>query len=148
MSSYLTIVEAQAYYDTRLGTSPWDIADQVNRNKSLLMSTSIIDRLKYLGARTDITQTNQFPRSGELVVPQAIKDATAEIALALLDGFDLELEYENLNMVSQSFGKLKSTYDRSIIQEYKLAGVPSITAWRLLKPYLYDQLTVDLHRVS
>ncbi len=148
MPSYLTIIEAQLYFNTRLHTEPWDCAITDEKTKALAMSTKIIDRLNYEGEKTDEAQVNQFPRDADIAVPQDIMDATTEIALSLLDGVDPELEFENLAMITQQYGTIKSTYDRSINQEYKMAGVPSMTAWRMLKPYLRDSQGIDLNRVS
>ena len=148
MPSYLTIIEAQTYFNTRLHTLPWDCAIDDEKTKALAMATKIIDRLNYEGEKTDEAQVNQFPRDADIVVPQDIMDATTEIALSLLDGVDPELEFENLAMITQQYGTIKSTYDRSINQDYKMAGVPSMTAWRMLKPYLRDSQGIDLNRVS
>ena len=148
MPSYLTIIEAQTYFNTRLHTQPWDYAIDDEKTKALAMASKIIDRLNYEGEKTDEAQVNQFPRDADIAVPQDIMDATTEIALSLLDGVDPELEFENLAMITQQYGTIKSTYDRSINQEYKMAGVPSMTAWRMLKPYLRDSQGIDLNRVS
>lgn len=148
MPSYLTISEAQTYFNTRLHTEPWDGAIDDQKTKALAMATNIIDRLNYEGEKTNEAQVNQFPRDADIVVPQDIMDATAEIALSLLDGVDPELEFENLAMITQQYGTIKSTYDRSINQQYKIAGVPSMTAWRMLVPYLRDSQGIDLNRVS
>ena len=148
MPSYLTIIEAQTYFNTRLHTQPWDCAIDDEKTKALAMASKIIDRLNYEGEKTDEAQVNQFPRDADISVPQDIMDATTEIALSLLDGVDPELEFENLAMITQQYGTIKSTYDRSINQEYKMAGVPSMTAWRMLKPYLRDSQGIDLNRVS
>lgn len=148
MPSYLTIPEAQTYFNTRLHTEPWDCAIDDQKTKALAMATNIIDRLNYEGEKTNEAQVNQFPRDADTVVPQDIMDATTEIALSLLDGVDPELEFENLAMTTQQYGSIKSSYDRSINQDYKMAGVPSMTAWRMLKPYLRDNLGIDLNRVS
>ena len=148
MPSYLTIIEAQTYFNTRLHTQPWDCAIDDEKTKALAMASKIIDRLNYEGEKTNEAQVNQFPRDADILVPQDIMDATTEIALSLLDGVDPELEFENLAMITQQYGTIKSTYDRSINQEYKMAGVPSMTAWRMLKPYLRDSQGIDLNRVS
>ena len=148
MPSYLTIPEAQLYFNTRLHTEPWDCAIDSEKTKALAMSTKIIDRLNYEGEKTNEAQVNQFPRDADIVVPEDIGDATAEIALSLLDGVDPELEFENLAMTTQQYGTIKSSYDRSINQQYKVAGVPSMTAWRMLVPYLQDSQGIDLNRVS
>ncbi len=80
-------------------------------------------------------------------VPQDVQDACCEIAFALLDGIDPDLEYENLRMVSQGIGNIRSTYNPEAIPEHILAGVPSAAAWRYLKPYLRDVRDIRVSRV-
>jgi len=146
--SYLTEAEAQVYFDQRMGTEPWDDADSTHRTKALAHATNIIDRLNYSGQKAVATQENQFPRCTDTVVPKDIKNATSEIALALLDGVSPEIEYENLFMTSQAYGSLRSTFDRSVQAPHLLAGIPSFTAWTYLRPYLRDPLELELHRTS
>ena len=146
--SYATLVEAQVYFDGRLHTGPWDNSDDPTRTKGLCQATTIIDRLNFLGAKNDDAQELQFPRDTDTVVPQDIKNATAELTLALLDGVSPDLEFENLFMVSQGYSSVRSSYDRSTKQPHVLAGVPSITAWTFLKPYLRDPNQIDLNRTS
>lgn len=148
MPSYATEAEAQTYFDTRLGTEPWDDASTTERDKALAHATNIIDRLNYAGQKADEAQVNEFPRGEDTTVPQDIKNASAEIALALLDGVNPELEYENLFMTSQGYGGVRSSFDRTVKQPHILAGVPSFTAWTFLKPYLHDPLNIELHRTS
>jgi hypothetical protein len=148
MAAYATRTEAQAYFDERLNTDAWDDATEANQTKALAMSTKLIDRLNFVGEKTDEDQDNQFPRDNDTEVPNDIKNACSEIALALLDGVDPELEFENLAMVSQGYANVRSTYDRSFAQEHIVAGIPSVIAWRYLKPYLRDARAIDLSRVS
>jgi hypothetical protein len=147
MADYCTILEAQAYFDTRLHTDAWDEASDTDRGKAIAMATRIIDQLNYKGSKTDSAQTNQFPRGGDIVVPDAVKNACAEISLALLDGVDPELEADNLHMQSQGYSQVKSTYDVDIIRAQTIAGVPSRTAWTYLMPYLRDPRDMQLTRV-
>ena len=148
MGMYGTIAGAETYFKTRLNTSAWDNAQNLDKTSALTMAAEVIDRLNFLGEKTDENQELQFPRYSDTLVPEDIKKAAYEIALALLDGVNPELEFENLNMISQGYGNVRSTYDRSRPAEHLLAGVPSITAWRYLKPYLRDIYTVDLLRAS
>lgn len=150
MGQYATIVEAQAYFDGRLNTDAWDdAADDAERNKALTMATiTVIDRLNFRGEKADSAQELQFPRGNDTVVPQDIKNACAEVALALLDGVDPEMEFDNLRMKAQAYGVVKSTYDTERAPEHYVAGVPSSIAWRFLKPYLRSVFTVRLDRVS
>jgi len=146
--SYIDRTEAQVYFDGRLNTDAWDDSSDQERDKSLIMSTRILDRLNYLGQKAVSTQELQFPRGTDTVVPQDVQDATAEVALALLDGVDPDLEYENLFMTSQGYGGIRSSYDRRVKAPHLLARVPSFAAWTLLKPYLRDDLNIELHRTS
>ena len=84
--SYVTVAEADAYFSLRLFADPWDGADDLDKQKALVMSTKAIQVL----ALMDWDST-----------PQDIKDATCENAYALLDGVDPDLEYENLFMTKK-----------------------------------------------
>jgi hypothetical protein len=145
---YSTIAEAQIYFDGRLGTDAWDCADDTDRNKSLIMATRSIDRLNYLGCKSNSGQTLQFPRSGDTAVPQDIMDATAELALTLLDSVDPGFEHEGLRMSSQTYSNVKTTYKDDEYSPHIAAGIPSIIAWHLLLPYLHDPRFLNLDRVS
>ncbi len=146
--SYATVAEGETYFTERLNSDAWDDATEANKAKSLITATRLIDRLNFKGAKTDSEQTLQFPRDDDSSVPNDIKYACLEVALALLDGVDPEIEFENLSMVSQNYANVRSTYDRSIPNEHIVAGIPSVSAWRYLKPYLRDASSIDLSRVS
>ena len=148
MPSYATIDEAQAYFDRVLNTRPWDCASSTEKTKALAQATDIIDRLNFLGTKTNDAQENQFPRNDDTVVPDDVKNATAAIALALLDGVDPELEYENLHLKSQGYGSVRGSYDQRPPMPHIVAGIPSVTAWRFLQPYLRDPNTFDIYRIS
>ena len=151
MSSYISVNDAQDYFDTRLNSEAWDehtVSGDNSQEKALAQATRIIDRLNSQGNNSDSEQANQFPRSGDSVVPEDIEIACCEIALALLDGVDPDIEMENLSMTSEAYGQTRINYDRSGAAEHILAGVPSATAWRYLKPYLRDSRYVLLSRVN
>ncbi|TRZ52364.1 MAG: hypothetical protein D4S01_03100 [Dehalococcoidia bacterium] len=156
--NYLTPAEAEEIANERLNVEAWDDAvDEDGSNfgevgtltyKSLTMATKIIDRLNYAGEKYDEDQVNQFPRGEDTTVPDDIGQACFEIALALLDGVDPQLEGENLGMTSQGYANVRSTYDRGIPAPHLVAGVPSLTAWRYLIPYLRDVYLIDINRTS
>jgi len=148
MPNYMTTAEGDTYFATRLNTEPWDLASDSSKVSALTMATEAIDRLNYLGSKTDSSQENQFPRDADTVVPEDIKKACAECALKFLDGFDIELEFEQLNMVSQGYANVRSTYDRTTPPPHIVAGIPSSVAWRYLMPYLRDVNSFSITRVS
>lgn len=148
MTPYTDPGTGDIYFATRMGSDAWDNADTVDKTKALGHATMIIDNLNFLGEKLDSTQENQFPRYGQTDTPTDIINACCEIALALLDGINPELEYENLMQTHAGYANVKSTYTRDQLPEHILAGVPSSTAWRFLKPWLADSRSIDMNRVS
>lgn len=148
-TAYLTPVEAQVYFDGRLGTECWDDAQDTERTKALLQATRAIDRLNFRGEKTDSDQVLQFPRKDDTVVPDDIQCACAEESLSLLEGKDPEMERESLAVISQEFGKAKIKFDRDSGRPINiLNGIMSATAWSYILPYLRDPLTLRLSRTS
>lgn len=148
MADYNTSSEVNTFMSTRLRTGSWDNATGGDKTASMSMATAIINRLAYLGNKLTIGQVNEFPRGADAAVPQAVKDAHSLITLALLDGKDPEMEFENLTLTLHQFGQTKSQYDRTQLPPHILAGVPSFEAWTVLKPYLRDGSQVSLQRIS
>lgn len=100
-NSYLTVSDAQSYMGERLNTSDWDNASTDEQEAALISATRRLDQEHWEGTRTDpdpADQALEWPRNntedqnGHVydndIIPQPIKDATAELALAML-GEDL-----------------------------------------------------------
>jgi len=149
MASYMTVAEADTYMSTyRLVTSAWDSADNATKTKALAMATKQIDQLSFDGDKADEDQDNQFPRGSDTDYPTEIKEACAECAYSLLDGVDIEFEYDNLRNMSMGFANVRSSNTTGMVPEHKSAGIPSFIAWRLLKPFLRQSGSVDLQRIN
>lgn len=149
MTAYATEAEAQTYLDTyKIFYRAWTDSSSTDHVKALNQATYIIDRLNFVGEKADEDQALQFPRGTDTEIPDDIKNACTEIALALLDGINPELEFENLRMIAQGYGNVRSTHDPTLLPEHQVAGVPSLVAWQLLKPYLHDNRRIDLKRIS
>lgn len=156
MAAYLTVEEAQEIADERLNVDSWEDAKDEDGSewgetgtycvKALAQATKIIDTLNYRGEKTSSSQTLAFPRGGDTEVPNDIKLACFEIALALLNDVDPDIEAENLNLVSQGYANIRATYDRNSANPNVIAGVPSMTAWKYLVPYLKDPMAVTILR--
>lgn len=147
MNPYTDPGTGDIYFATRMGSDSWDTAEVEDKTKALGHATMIIDNLNYLGTKLDETQENAFPRFGQTDVPNDIVVACCEIALSLLDGINPELELENLMQTHSGYANVKSTYNRDQLPEHILAGVPSSTAWRYLKPWLTDNRSIVMNRV-
>lgn len=149
MAAYMTLEEANTYFETyRLVTSAWDAATDPNKTKALAMATKLMDQLSYDGDMADADQELQFPRGSDTIYPTPIMEACAECAYSLLDGIDIELEYDNIRANSMGFANVRSSQNSSMVPEHKSAGIPSFIAWRLMKPFLRTGGSVDLIRTS
>jgi len=133
MIYYGTLVEADSYFASRLHERAWFDADPADRPKALWAATQIIDALNYKGNKHSVytlllanpsasqdeiraaeaSQPLEFPRGADTTVPEAVRIAAFEIAHALLDGKDPELELENLAVNSMGYGAVKTSYERS-----------------------------------
>ena len=108
-NSYATLEEAATYFGDRLNASAWDAASGGDdQTKALLMACKRLERENWLGSRVDSTQYLSWPRYGvekvdsvggtadfygyvatytSTEIPQQVKDAQCELALAYLAGY-------------------------------------------------------------
>ena len=97
INSYVTVSEANAYFENRLNSSLWDDADDGTKSQSLVTATSILDSFDWQGIIADETQKLAFPRIGTYFdnkigyeiqigsgIPERISIATFELAYHLL----------------------------------------------------------------
>jgi hypothetical protein len=170
-ASYVSVEYAEDYFEFRLNSSAWDDASADDRCKALVSATRCIDRLNFAGLRTsdynrllpiefripiprDLdpsslpAQNLEFPRNGATTIAQDIMDATCEIALALLDGIDPELEMQGLGTLSQRFSSAGTSFDPAQARMAFRHGIPSFRGWNLLFPYLADPTETVLKRVN
>lgn len=106
-NTYATLTEADAYFEARLFCTAWTGATSTTKNQALAMACRKLDALPLKGVKKLSTQTLAFPRcyrlpyatqtqyapyseweSCETDVPDAVKQAQFEEALALLDRGD------------------------------------------------------------
>ncbi len=166
---YGTLSEANEYFDKRLHEWAWTASSTSDREKALIAARRLIDGLNYKGykhpvyelldqnpeATTDeiqaaeSTQANEFPRGADTEVPEDIRIAQYELAHSLLDNKDPELELETLAVAGQTYGGVKTTYQRDQVPiEHLINMIPNAVAWRRLRPYLRDGDAVKISRVS
>lgn len=147
MAYYGTTVGGDAYFTEKLYYQPWDEATEDQRIRALAEAAQLIDRLRFAGSKTDEDQELEFPRDGDDEVPANVEKAAYEIALALLDGVDPDLEHQNLAISSDGYSSARATYNRTTAPEHFAAGIPSRKAWLFLRPFLADIRSVKLRRV-
>ncbi|MFW6084875.1 MAG: DnaT-like ssDNA-binding protein [Gemmatimonadota bacterium] len=102
-NSYVTLEEANAYFDDRLNAAAWDDASEENRTRALLQATRRLEQEEYEGEPVDppvdadvvgSRQALKWPRHAtdddagwtfdEEAVPEIVRRAQMELALAYL----------------------------------------------------------------
>ena len=135
-NSYVTLAEADAYFETVPSSTQWDNKQDDKKNRALIAATRWIETLVYYGDRCDEGQALKFPRTNYQVdgveltcslIPNNIKYAQYELARALANDTDaitgntgtagvpsevkigdLEVKY---NEKSQSTGTVNNVFD-------------------------------------
>lgn len=147
-SSYVSLNEADDYFESRINSEAWEDSADSDKLKALKSATKMIDHLAFEGSKTISDQELEFPRDDSITIPNDIKIACMEIAVGLLEGLDPDQEIANIYANSRSFAATRTGYDRSFVPEHLRAGIVSPTAWMYLKPYLVvPNRTIKLNRV-
>ena len=154
-NSYVTLSEANSYFETVPDSSTWTNKTDDQKNRALISATREIDNLVFYGDRCDEDQALKFPRTNYQVdrvelscstIPLNIKYAQYELARALANDTDaitgntgtagvpsevkigdLEVKY---NKSSQSTGTVNNIFDvypwlQSYLGAYMLGGAGS-----------------------
>ena len=96
-NSYVTLAEADTYFETVPDSTQWDNKSDDKKNRALISATRWIDTLNFYGDRCDADQALSWPRNNYHVdrveltcseIPNDIKYATYELANALANDTD------------------------------------------------------------
>lgn len=148
MVGYVSIDESDEYVSTHYTEDSdertrWENLDEEDKRVLLLVSYESINRLPFPGRRTSPTQEGAFPRYPSSTVPQDVKYAQIENAVAMSDTSTHEdqKQYDrlwNLGVSSYSIGNLSETFVEGggSLSANKQNGIESPHAQRLLTPYL------------
>ena len=91
-NSYVTLAEANAYFETVPHDEHWTGSDDA-KNRVLITATRYLDNFEYYGERCSTTQALKWPRKEYKVdgvkidctfIPQPVKNATFELAHSLI----------------------------------------------------------------
>ncbi len=151
-NSYVTLAEANTYFETVPDSTTWDNKTDDQKNRALISATRWIDSLNFYGDRCDDGQALKWPRNNYHVddvelactaIPKDIKYAQYELSRALAnetdaitgnkgtDGTyeevkigDMEVKY---NTDSQGVGTINNVFDvypwlQSYLGAYCLGG--------------------------
>ena len=143
---YIEVTDANTYFSERLFSETWDDSDDATKEKALKHATRSIEKLSFDGYKTDPEQELEFPRNGLTDIPEAVKFACCEEAIALLSGKNPEEAADTLNVSSEGFVSVRTTYDTKIARPWIQMGLMSKTAFELLVPYLDRNDTLRVSR--
>ena len=135
-NSYVTLTDADAYFDTTPDSASWDNKTTDQKNRALISATRWIDALSFYGNRCSETQALKWPREDYKIdgielactlIPVGIEVATYELARALANDTDAitgntgttgiydEVELGELkvkyNKTSQTSGVINNVFD-------------------------------------
>ncbi|WP_461366953.1 DnaT-like ssDNA-binding protein [Candidatus Darwinibacter acetoxidans] len=136
--SYVTLAEAEDYFDGKLHTSEWDNAGDADKEKALRQATKEIDRQLLKGRKATDTQELAFPRHPDTEVPEVVKEACCEEALALLErGNSQRRKLQQEGVQSFALGNMSETYAAGTGK-----GLLSQEAKELLQPWLLGAVNI------
>ena len=137
-NSYIDIEEANEYFAGRLHAESWDGADSSTKEKALKQATKIIDRQRLNGRKTNPSQPLVFPRYPDKEIPEAVKEACCEEALALLErGNSQRRKLQQEGVQSFTLGNMSETYAPGAGK-----GLLSQEAKELLRPWLLGAVNI------
>lgn len=146
-NSYVTVTECSTYFDDSLTGQEWREASEDDKARALLMAAARMERLNWRGIRASSTQVLAWPRAdvqkrdgvysrfpawseafASDTVPQVIKDAQCELALAYLQGWQ-DGSGSRMTKVSQD----GLTYEKEFAQP--LGALPA-KVLQMISPYI------------
>ena len=136
--SYCTIEYANEYFAGRLYAESWGETSDADKEKALQQATKEIDRQLLKGRKTTDTQELAFPRYPDEEVPETVKEACCEIALALLErGNSQRHKLQQEGVQSFTLGNMSETYAPGAGR-----GLISQEAKELLRPWLLGGVNI------
>ena len=140
-NSYITLTEADEYFDQRYGSTTWFDTADIDKEAALVSATQLLETLQFNGYAATTTQLLSWPRWGTYydpklgyqtnldptAIPDVVKTAQAEIAFNIL-----------LNPDVLESGPATTNLDVGGISLELIRKAPSIPPFviQILKPYL------------
>ena len=142
-NSYVSLAEANTYFDTRFNSGLWTAADANVKASALVTTTRMLDEMPWIGTVVSDTQALAFPRVceyfdpkvGSLIyldgstIPDRIARATLELAYHLLNNDGLLDSSDSVSEIA--IGSIKLNGLKSV------SKVPS-NVRNIIKPLLVN----------
>jgi hypothetical protein len=165
MATYVTVAEADAYFEDRLFAEAWENADPTTKDKAIKMATKLIDRQPLKGRVVDVGQPLAFPRAFignrtvsrqqyidvdtgwyyEDTVPQRVKDACCEQAMFLLSmtAFERARQRQQVfGIVDEGFGDANEAIHEDVVLQTRKRTLLCPEARELMLPYLIGSVGI------
>jgi hypothetical protein len=144
-NSYVTLAEANTYFETVPSSTTWDDKTTDQKNRALISATRWIDSLNYYGDRCDEDQALKWPRNNYDVdgveldcssIPNDIKYATFELARALANDTGAITENTGTDGIYDEvqLGELRVKYNKSSQATGTVNNIFDVYPW--LQSYL------------
>ena len=135
---YVNLAEANEYFSNRLHADVWAEVSDADKEKALVMATKAIDRQPLKGRKATDEQELAFPRYPDTELPEAVKEACCEEALALLErGNSQRRKLQQEGVQSFTLGNMSETYITGAGK-----GLLSREAKELLRPWLIGAVNI------
>lgn len=121
-NTYASLAEAELYFDKKYYKDNWSSAATASKNIVLVEATRLLDQhYDWQGSKWTEEQALRWPRSSVVdpdfydvdfdIIPQFLKDATAELALNILSG-DRTAESDTRGIKRMKAGPLELEVDK------------------------------------
>ena len=144
-NSYVTLADADAYFETTPDSATWTDKTNDQKNRALISATRWIDALSFYGNRCSTTQALKWPRKDYTVdgidlactlIPIGIEVATFELARALANDTDAITGSTGTTGIYDQveLGELKVKYNKTSQTSGVINNVFDVYPW--LQTYL------------
>ena len=141
-NSYISLADANTYFDSRLHKSDWTGATTPDKTIALIWATRLLDAwVDWKGYRTKEDQALRWPRYDVYdldswlidsdIVPQFLQDATCELAMHLI-GQDSTAQPDTVGFAELKLGDLALKVDPSDRDKY---GALPDSVLSIVEPY-------------
>ena len=135
-NSYISLADAETYFEGRLNSDSWDDASEDNKNRALVSATRNIDRQFLEGEKYSSDQILEFPRTIDetTTIPTSVEEATCEEAISQLEeGYQIKKDIRD-GLKSKKVGDMSKSYNSNTSRSG--TRLYSSEATSLLKSYL------------
>lgn len=136
-NTFVTLEEAEAYFDERFGSEKWFDKDLTDKTKEQLLVTASkkISSFDFVGSALEPGQPMAFPRDYEM--PQDVKDAVCEEAYSMLNQeVSVHKKNQEANISSISLGVGSVSYNSTASAVGEDSVLDSKAALNLVKKWV------------